>query len=315
MSYNNWNNGIFFPGQASTSDRPPVASYTLISPHYFEAVGTRLLAGRAITEQDTSTSPLVAVVNKAFVTQLLHGKQPIGLHFGEYPDHTSTFEIVGVVDDTRYGDPDKPTVPMYFPSIRQSPGYPEPKNNASEHSGHFANNVVVQYRGDEASAAAAVRQALQTVDPNLPILSMTSYEEELSSNFTQQDLVVRLTTLFGLLALLLASIGIYGVTAYSVARRTSEIGIRMALGASRRSVLSMILKRAFAQALIGLVIGIPLAYGAARLLASSLYQTTAFQPGVLAAVSALLLIATFAAAAIPSARAASVNPTEALRTE
>jgi ABC-type antimicrobial peptide transport system permease subunit len=145
--------------------------------------------------------------------------------------------------------------------------------------------------------------------------SPSSYADQLSSNFTQEELVVRLTTLFGVLALVLASIGLYGVTAYAVARRTSEIGIRMALGASRESVLIMVLKNALAQALIGLAIGLPLAYAGGRFVQSTLYQTSAFQPMVLLAVIAMLLAAAIAAALIPARRAASIDPMQALRTE
>jgi predicted permease len=315
MAYNNWVNSVFFPGKPSTSDHPPTAAFTLVSPHFFEAVGTRLLLGRPITDQDTATSTRVAVVNQAFVNQYLDHQPPIGALFGEEATRTDQFEIVGVVEDTKYGNPSEPTRPMYFPSIRQSTPYTNPKDAAFEHSTHFASNLVVHYRGDPASAAEAVRQALKTVDPNIPIFSMSTYTDQLSSNFTQEKLVVRLTTLFGLLAIVLASVGIYGVTAYAVARRTSEIGIRMALGASRSSVLGMILERSLAQSAIGLAVGIPLAYVAARLLQSSLYQTPAFQPTVLAAVSTLLLLATVSAAAIPSVRAASTDPMEALRTE
>jgi ABC-type antimicrobial peptide transport system permease subunit len=144
---------------------------------------------------------------------------------------------------------------------------------------------------------------------------MSSYSDQLSRNFTQEELVTRLTSLFGLLALMLAAIGLYGVTAYAVARRTSEIGIRMALGASRESVLTMVLKNALIQASIGLAIGLPLAYAGGRLVQSSLYQTDAFQPYVLLAVIVLLLLAATSAALIPARRAASIDPMQALRIE
>ena len=144
---------------------------------------------------------------------------------------------------------------------------------------------------------------------------MRSYQDELGNNFLQQELVVRLTSLFGILALALASIGLYGVTAYAVARRTSEIGIRMALGASRGSVLKMIVESALTQAVIGLAIGLPLAYLGGSLVRHTLYQTSSFQPMILLLVVALLLISATAAALIPARRAASIDPMNALRTE
>jgi ABC-type antimicrobial peptide transport system permease subunit len=160
-----------------------------------------------------------------------------------------------------------------------------------------------------------VRQAFKQIDPDIPVIRILSYKDQLSENFTQEELVVRLTTLFGLLALVLASIGLYGVTAYAVARRQSEIGIRMALGASRGGVLSMIVRTALSQAAIGLAVGLPLTFAAGRLLQHTLYQTSSFQPLVLLAVTALLLASALVAAVIPARRAASIDPMQALRSE
>ena len=204
---------------------------------------------------------------------------------------------------------------MFFTPMAQETPYTDPRDITNEHFSHFASNLILQYRGDQGSVAASVRQALNAIDPEIPILRVTSYNELLAGNLTQEELVVRLTSLFGVLALLLASIGLYGVTAYTVARRTGEIGIRMALGASRGSVLGMIVRGALTQAGIGLALGIPLSLAAGRLLRHSLFQTGAFQPLVLLAVVALLGAATFAAAVLPARHAASLDPMRALRTE
>ena len=225
------------------------------------------------------------------------------------------FEIVGVVDNAKFGDPSAPAKPMFFTSITQSVPYTDQKDIAEEAFNHYAGNVIVHYRGDPAAVSDALRQTLKSINPDIPILSMRSYQDELSENFLQEELVVRLTSLFGMLALVLASIGLYGVTAYAVARRTSEIGIRMALGASRGSVLKMIIENALTQAGIGLAIGLPLAYFGGSLVRHSLYQTSAFQPVVLLVVIALLLVSATAAALIPARRAASIDPMKALRTE
>ena len=222
---------------------------------------------------------------------------------------------MGVVDNTKYGDPTQPVLPMFFTSMQQATSYEAERDTTIEQQKHFAGNLIVRYRGDESAAAASIRQTLQQIDPEIPILAMRSYTDQLSSNFTQQDLVVRLTTLFGALALLLASIGLYGVTAYAVARRTGEIGIRMALGASRTSVLAMIVKRALLQAMAGFLLGLPLCFIAARLLQSTLYQTSSFQPVVLIAVATLLLASASVAAFLPARRAASIEPVTALRAE
>ncbi len=315
MAYNNWGTGVWFPGDAQNRDPNMGASYSAISPQFFAAVGTRVLEGRGITEQDTPTTQHVAVVNRMFVDHYLKGKQAIGEHFGPDPKKTAEFAIVGVVENTKYGDPAEPVRPMFYTPVRQATSFETERDTTIERQKHFATNLIVRYRSDESAAAASVRQALQQIDPEIPILAMRSYTDQLSGNFTQQDLVVRLTTLFGALALLLASIGLYGVTAYAVARRTGEIGIRMALGASRSSVLAMIVRTALAQALLGLALGLPLTFFAARLLQHSLYQTSSFQPLVLGGVAALLLASAFAAAVIPARRATSIDPMLALRSE
>ena len=321
MADNNWGTGVAFPGGDPNAQNS--ASYLAVSPQFFNTVGTSVLLGRGITESDTSTSTHVAVVNKTFADKYLKGKPPIGEHFGPDRAMTGEFEIVGVVDDTKYGSPNDPPRPMFFTPMAQLTTYDTINAPASlkeqaaknEQFEHFASNLIIRFKGDPAAAANTVRATLHSIDPAIPILQLIPYSDQVGNYFTQQELVVRLTTLFGLLALILAAVGLYGVTAYSVARRTGEIGIRMALGATRGGVLAMILRSALAQVAVGLALGIPLALGAARLLQSTLYQTSSFQPLVLLSVVALLLVAATAAALIPARRAASVEPVTALRTE
>jgi predicted permease len=313
MVNNNWGGGIYFPGASEPPSREIDTSYTAVSPQYFETIGTHILLGRGITEHDTPTSAHIAVVNQSFVDHFLKGKQPIGQHFGPDPKLSTEWEIVGVVEDTKYRNPDEPVNPMYFTPMSQTTAWPEDKDKIGEGFKHEANNLVFHYQGDPSTVSATVRQALKSIDPEIPIIKMLSYEDQLNTEFTQDELVVRLTTLFGLLALILAAIGLYGVTAYAVARRTREIGVRMALGASRQSVLGMIVQSALTQAAIGLVIGLPLAYAAGRLVQHSLYNTGTFQPVVLIVVIVMLLAAALAAAIIPARRAASIDPMRALR--
>jgi ABC-type antimicrobial peptide transport system permease subunit len=160
-----------------------------------------------------------------------------------------------------------------------------------------------------------VRKALSEIDPNLALLDFGSYHETLSRDFGQQDMVAKLTLIFGVLALGLAAIGLYGVTAYTVEQRTNEIGVRMALGANRASVLTMVLRNAFVQVALGLAIGIPVAIGTGRAIASQLYSVKPYDPGILAVATLLLGLAAFVAAVIPAKRATSVDPTRALRSE
>ncbi len=315
MANDYWRGGVFQIGLPPVFDSSRLANYSAVSQHYFATLGTHVLQGRDVSEHDSATSTHVAVVNQAFVQHFLKGKDAIGAHFGPSPMAAGEFEIVGVVEDTKYRNPNEPTEPMYFTPITQSVAYTLAASAANEAQKHFATNLIVRYHGDASTAAAAVRQGLSQIDPKIPVLKMLTYEDQLSSNFTEEELVVRLTSLFGLLALLLASIGLYGVTAYAVARRTSEMGIRMALGASRSGVLGMIVRTAVAQALLGLVIGLPLTFAAGRLVQHSLYETSAFQPAVLLAVAALLIASALAAALIPARRAASIEPMIALRSE
>ncbi len=315
MTNDTWTGAVFQPGRTPVYDAAHIASYSAVSPGFFSTLGTRVLLGRGIGEHDTATSTRIAVVNQAFVQRFLAGKSPVGEHFGPLPTSSAEWEIVGVVENTKYVNPSEPVRPMYFTPMAQSVPYAKANEISNEHFEHFASNLIVHYRGDGSAASAQVRRALQSIDPGIPVLKMLSYQDQLSSNFTQEELTVRLTTLFGVLALVLASIGLYGVTAYAVARRTSEIGIRMALGASRGGVLAMIVKRALGQALLGLALGLPLCFVAARLLAHTLYQTSGFQPVVLLSVAGLLLASAFAAALVPARRAASIDPIRALRTE
>jgi predicted permease len=313
MAFSNWATDVFFPGRDASEHNN--AFYTYGSAHYFETIGTRVLLGRGFSESDSTTGAKVAVVNQTFVTRYLKGKQPIGERFGPDPKMPGAYEIVGVVEDTKYGNPSAPARPMYFAPLTQASHFADERDNANERLTHFAGNLILHYRGDSGAMAASFRRALKGIDPNIAIFTMRTYNEQLSANFTQEELVVRLTTLFGLLALVLASIGLYGVTAYAVARRTSEIGIRMALGASRSGVLRMVVRGTLTQAGIGLAVGLPLAFAAGKLLQHTLYQTSGFQPFVLVAVIALLLASTLIAAMIPARRAASIDPMQALRAE
>ncbi len=312
MAYSKWNTGIWFSGPDTKGS---LAGYLAASAEYFPTIGTHVLLGRGFSRNDTASSEHVAVVNQAFVDQLLKHKQPIGMRFGPDPALRNEYEIVGVVENTKYGDPTLPVSPMFFVPITQYAHFTDQKDASEEASTHFAANLFVQYRGDAGAVANQIRNTLKSINPDIPVLQILTYEEQLGNNFTQEQLIVRLTALFGFIALVLASVGLYGVTAYTVTRRKGEIGVRMALGASRGHVLGLILRGALTQAAIGLAVGVPLSLLGGRLLQHSLYQTGAFQPGMLFAIVILLLVSAAGASLLPARRAASINPTEALRAE
>ena len=317
LSHDNWNGGIFIPGQPDPQPNSNwyVAAYIRISPEYFDAIGAKLHAGRFFTDADDNHERKVAIVNQVFADRYFHGKA-IGQHFGVERELQSQFEIVGIMENTKHNDPNVPPPPMYYLPFAQSTEIFRPENKVFEPLGHYAGQVVLETANStSASVEAATRRAFADVNPNLTPQYFHTFSDQLATNFNQDELLARLTSLFGLVALILASIGIYGVTSYSVERRTGEIGVRMALGADRRSILRDVLRRALAHCGIGLAIGVPLAYAAGRLMAQHLYGVGAFDARVSIVTLAVLSLAAAVAALVPARRAASIEPMVALRME
>jgi predicted permease len=315
MEANNWGEGVQVQGQPSLNDG---ASWVRGNAEYFDSVGTHVLMGRGFTTQDTSTSPAVAVVNQSFVKKFFKpGENPIGRRFGSPGPQTSgDFEIVGVVEDTAYTSVTWKNHAMYFiPMTRRIPGSIL-QRPIDQDTGLYAGALVIQTDRPMDNMQSLTRQTLTAINPNLSIVKFQTFDEQIADRFTQDRMITRLMTLFSILALLLATLGLYGVTAYTVARRTSEIGIRMALGASRRSVVAMIMRGAMLQTAIGLcAIGIPVAWFCVRYIQSQLYESKGMDITVLAVATLTLTAAAAVAGLIPAQRAASTNPSQALRTE
>jgi predicted permease len=319
LSHNGWHDLTILPGQP-----PPPPEFTnnyyrttfdYVSPAYFAAVGTHVLLGRGLSEADTATTRRVAVVNQAFVAHFLKSKSPLGAHFGLDAHDPNEFEIVGVAEDTKYEDPEQSQIPMVFMPMAQPAEIFAERQRAEVERVLFPEDIVVHYQGGAAEMAAALRKAIGDIDPNLPITRIDTLQTQVNLNFNQPEMLARLTTAFGLVALLLAAIGIYGVTAYTVERRTPEVGLRMALGADRGDVLREVLKHALGQVLIGLVLGVPLALGLGRLMAAHLYNVSSYNLLILGGAFGTLLVAAVLAAMVPATRAASIEPVQALRNE
>jgi predicted permease len=304
----------------SMNDEHIGSSWDHVGVGYLEALGQQIVRGRTITEQDTASTQNVVVVDETFVRNFFKpGEDPIGAHFGlDVPQLGNTYEIVGVVRNAKYNDPtnSEPPRPIFFVPLAQRVHYDTvPLMQSIDDETHYIEGAVLQLHGGMDGLETAVRKVLSDVDPNLTLLGIQTLQEQVDSRFDQQRAVAQMTGLFGMLALVLAAVGLYGVTAYTVERRTSEIGVRMALGANRGNVVRLVLRGAFAQIVIGLLIGIPVSIGCSRLIAAQLYQVKGWDPVVLGGSVIALAVCAFVASIIPAQRAASINPVKALRTE
>jgi predicted permease len=318
MEGDNWGETVFIEGQApppADSDQNST-SWLRVTDGYFESVGTKILKGRTITEQDTATTRNIAVVNHTFATKFFKDEDPIGKHFGDLDQkYAGDFEIVGVTEDTQYRSPTSKIPPMFFLAEAQHVVYDDPRFRAFEDRSHFLNAAVLQTQGPVPGLEPQVRRALAQVSPDLALIDFMSFAAQVDGNFSQNQMLAKLTSLFGLLALVLASVGLYGVTAYSVERRTSEIGIRMALGADRSNVLKLVLKGAFVQIGIGLAIGIPATILAGYAMTTQLFGVKPYAPGILLVTTLILSLAALVATVLPARKAATLEPIRALRTE
>lgn len=314
-----WGDTIAIQGRPPESTEDTDAGWLRVSPDYFRTIGTPVLRGRAIGEEDTATSQRVAVVDESFVRKYFAKEDPIGQHFGfDRPGHSGDYEIVGVVKDTQYRDPTDTQYkqnPMFFLPYFQNASFAEPNYRRMMSQSEFPGRIEIQFAGPAEDIGPQIRRVLAGIDPNLSIIEMHTFGEQVVRVFNQERVIARLTELFSLLALLLASIGLYGVTAYNIERRTSEIGIRMAVGADRKDIVAMVLRGAFWQVGLGLIIGVPLAILTGRLMASKLYGVGAFNPVILGGAIAALALCAFIAGLVPAGRAASIEPVQALRIE
>src|SRR5438067_6377756 len=272
-----------------------------VSPRFFHTLGIPLVVGRMLTDRDDDKAPRVVVINETAARKYFGTDNPVGKRFGSLIENRTQTEIVGVVRDVRYNslrDAAPPT--MYLPiGQRNWPGMA----------------VEVRTASDPASLIAAVRETIRRLDPNLPLTNLTTQAEAVEGRLAQERLFAQAYVLFGLLALALASIGLFGVMSYSVARRTNEIGIRMALGARRADVVSLVMKESMTMVGVGVVIGLAGAFGASRFVATLLFGLAPTDPLTIGlAVSVMIVVSAFAGY-LPARRAARVDPMVAIRYE
>jgi predicted permease len=291
---------IYLPGVPHTNGETD-SQERRVSQHYLSTTGIPLLEGRDFAASDTEKTPPVAIVNQTFVHQFLHDKEAIGQYFGYDSVNDHRFQIVGVVKDARVDVITDSAPPMIYHSIAQ---------DVTD-----AASLDVRTAGDPAQFINAVGRAVRSVDPNLPIGGITTLVDQISGDLAQQRMIARLTAIFGMLALALACLGLYGVMSYTVARRTGELGIRLALGASRSAVLWLVLRQSLIMAVAGLSAGLVLSLFAGQVVRSLLFGLSPYDPSTVIAAATTLLALSIASGLIPAWRAAKTDPIIALRYE
>ena len=316
----NWGELILVAGHpAPKMQEESGASWDRVSANYLQNFGVTLLHGRNFTAADNETTQSVAIVNEAFVKRFFKSDEdPLDQHFGlDLPENVGTFRIVGIVRDAKFAGwgMSKPARPMFYVPLAQTADYKNELMKRLEMQSHFISGIMLVTHLPTATLEPLLTRALAEVDPNLTIVSIRTMQQQVELIFNQERAVASLAGLFGIVALLLAAIGLYGVTAYAVAQRTQEIGIRMALGADRVKVVQLIMSGASRRVLAGLALGLPLAIGAGRLISAQLYRVSSWDPLALAVAAIALAASASIAAMIPARRAASISPMSALRTE
>ncbi|MBP1634127.1 MAG: efflux pump, inner rane subunit [Acidobacteria bacterium] len=316
----NWGELVLVSGHPQPKlNEEAAASWDRVSARYLQDLGVPLRRGRYFTGADNETGELVAVVNEAFVKRFFKsGEDPLGQHFGlDMPENVNTFKIVGVVGDAKFAGwgLTRPARPMFYVPLSQQVSYSHELMVKIELQSHFVEGLLLVTDVPTGALEPTLRKALASIDPNLTINSVRTLQQQVELSFEQERAVAGLAALFGVVALLLAAVGLYGVTAYAVTQRTGEMGIRMALGADRAKVIGLVMRTAFQRVAIGLLLGLPLAVGAGRLIAGQLYAVSFWDPAALGLAVTLLGACAFVAAIIPAARAAAISPMTSLRNE
>ncbi len=317
---NNWGELVMVAGHPpGKMGEESGASWDRVSANYLQNFGMPILRGRYFTAADNETTAPVAIVNEAFVKRFFKSDEdPIEQHFGiDMPENAGTYRIVGIVRDAKFAGwgLDRPARPMFYVPLAQGVEYKDSLMKMIDLRSHFIGGITLVTNLPPGQLEPQITRLLADVDPNLTINSIRTMQQQVDLSFDQERAVASLAGLFGIVALVLAAVGLYGVTAYTVAQRTNEIGIRMALGADRTKVMRLVLSGAFSRVLLGLLIGLPLAVGAGKLISAQLYGVAWWDPLALTVAAGALAICSFFAAIIPANRAASIAPMHALRIE
>jgi predicted permease len=298
-----WSNDVTLEGISRNSENSEEVLMNRVGAGYFAAFGLPVLFGRTFTLQDNERGPKVAVINETMARRFFPGESPIGRHFGfgDDPTHSGDYEIIGIVKNAKYESLRERQHPAaYFPHSQNVTYLP---------------NLEVRFSGDAAQITPQVRQAIEEVTRDVPIGEVSTLEEEVDNSVSKYRLVAQLSAFFGLLAVFLVCIGIYGLFSYTVARRTNEIGIRMALGAKPSEIMEMVLREGALLTFLGLMIGLSVSLGLTRLLSSFLFGVRPNDPLTFALATIFLILVSLMACYMPARRATRVDPIVALRYE
>jgi predicted permease len=317
---NNWGEEVLVAGHpAPAPGEESGASWDRVSANYLQNLGVSILRGRYFTPADNETAASVAIVNEAFVKRFFkNGENPMDQHFGlDLPENVGTYRIIGILRDAKFAgfELSKPARPMFYVPLAQGVDYQDALMARLELSTHYIQGIMLVTNTPTGTLEPLLTRTLAELDPNLTITGIRTMQQQVELSFDQERAVASLAGLFGIVALLLAAVGLYGVTAYTVNQRTNEIGVRMALGADRLKVIRLVLRGAFKRVLVGLLLGLPLAVGAGRLISAQLYGVSSWDPLALGVAAGALAVCSFFAAIIPASRAASISPMQALRVD
>ena len=309
----NWSDAILVAGRPPNASSESEASWNRVSPDYLRNLGVALVRGRFFTTADSETNAPVAVVNEAFARRFFTADEdPLDQRFGF--ENADTFRVVGVVRDAQFArSPRGPAEPTFFVPLAQRVDHAADYRRMVDRLSYFMQGVLVVTGAAPGDLEPMVRRTLADADPNLAITSVRTLRQQVDLSFARERAVASLAGLFGIVSLVLAAVGVYGVMAWMVEQRTNEIGIRMALGAGRIQVIELVLRQAFRRVALGLVLGLPLAVGGVRLMAAQLHGVSFWDPFSLALAAGSLAGCAFVAAIIPAGRAAAILPMKALQ--
>jgi predicted permease len=301
MSARRFSTGIFVQGREYAPGQRDTISVVGVSPTFFETMGMSLVAGRGFTPRDTENAPLVAVINEAAARRYFPNQSPIGRRLGSTLESSGRLEIVGILRDAKYNSVRDAAVPTRYTPYSQSP--------------HTSATFEVRTEGDPLAAVGALREGVRRVDPDVPLIDVTTQLDEIESRFLQEKVFAQAYALFGALALLVASVGLFGLMSYSIARRTNEIGLRMALGAQRQDVMRLVMVESMMLVGAGVVIGLGGAVSASRLVSNVLFGLAPTDAMTMASAMTVMVLVSVLAGYLPARRASGIDPMVALRCE